>query len=33
VLLAQLCGLLQSPVSGLARVLAAVAEQKSEAAA
>ena len=28
VLLAQLCGLLQSPVSGLARVLAAVAEAK-----
>lgn len=28
VLLAQLCGLLQSPVSGLARVLVAVAEQK-----
>lgn len=33
VLLAQLCGLLQSPVSGLARVLVAVAEQKSEATA
>jgi large subunit ribosomal protein L10 len=32
VLLAQLCGLLQSPVSGLARVLNAVAEQKSVAA-
>lgn len=29
VLLAQLLGLLQSPVSGLARVLAAVAEQKT----
>ena len=29
VLLAQLCGLLQSPVSGLARVLSAVAEQKA----
>ncbi len=29
VLLAQLLGLLQSPVSGLARVLSAVAEQKS----
>ena len=28
VLLAQLCGLLQSPISGLARVLSAVAEQK-----
>ena len=28
VLLAQLCGLLQSPISGFARVLAAVAEQK-----
>jgi len=33
VLLAQLCGLLQSPVSGLARVLVAVAEQKEPAAA
>lgn len=33
VLLAQLCGLLQSPVSGLARVLNAVAEQKEPAAA
>lgn len=33
VLLAQLCGLLQSPVSGLARVLSAVAEQKEPAAA
>jgi large subunit ribosomal protein L10 len=32
VLLAQLCGLLQSPVSGLARVLAAVAENKPVAA-
>ncbi len=32
VLLAQLCGLLQSPVSGLARVLAAVAENKTVAA-
>ena len=32
VLLAQLCGLLQSPVSGLARVLNAVAEKKSVAA-
>jgi len=32
VLLAQLCGLLQSPVSGLARVLVAVAEQKPVAA-
>ena len=31
VLLAQLCGLLQSPVSGLARVLSAVAEQKAAA--
>ena len=28
VLLAQLCGLLQSPISGLARVLSAVSEQK-----
>jgi len=28
VLLAQICGLLQSPISGLARVLAAVSEQK-----
>lgn len=28
VLLAQICGLLQSPISGLARVLAAVGEQK-----
>jgi len=33
VLLAQLCGLLQSPVSGMARVLAAVAEKKAGAAA
>jgi large subunit ribosomal protein L10 len=33
VLLAQLCGLLQSPVSGLARVIAAVSEQKSGATA
>ena len=33
VLLAQLCGLLQSPVSGLARVLSAIAEQKVPAAA
>lgn len=32
VLLAQLLGLLQSPVSGLARVIGAVAEQKSAAA-
>lgn len=32
VLLAQLLGLLQSPVSGLARVLAAVAEKKAAAA-
>lgn len=32
VLLAQLCGLLQSPVSGLARVLGAVAEKKAVAA-
>jgi len=32
VLLAQLLGLLQSPVSGLARVLAAVAEQKTATA-
>ena len=32
VLLAQLCGLLQSPVSGLARVLNAMAEKKSVAA-
>lgn len=31
VLLAQLCGLLQSPISGLARVLGAVAEQKAAA--
>src|SRR4030066_1514326 len=29
VLLAQLCGLLQSPISGLARVLSAVAEKKA----
>jgi large subunit ribosomal protein L10 len=29
VLLAQLCGLLQSPMSGLARVLVAVAEKKA----
>jgi large subunit ribosomal protein L10 len=33
VLLAQLCGLLQSPVSGLARVIAAVSEQKAGATA
>ncbi|RUS66247.1 50S ribosomal protein L10 [Saezia sanguinis] len=33
VLLAQLLGLMQSPISGLARVLAAVAKQKEEAAA
>lgn len=33
VLLAQLCGLLQSPVSGLARVLVAVAEKKQPAEA
>jgi large subunit ribosomal protein L10 len=33
VLLAQLCGLLQSPMSGLARAVAAVAEKKSEAVA
>lgn len=33
VLLAQLLGLMQSPVSGLARVLAAVAKHKEEAAA
>lgn len=33
VLLAQLLGLLQSPVSGLARVISAVAEQKAEATA
>ena len=33
VLLAQLCGLLQSPVSGLARVLVGVSEKKTEAAA
>ncbi len=33
VLLAQLCGLLQSPISGMARVLAAVAEKKAAAAA
>ena len=32
VLLAQLCGLLQSPISGMARVLAAVAEKKAAAA-
>lgn len=32
VLLAQLCGLLQSPVSGMARVLAAVAEKKGATA-
>jgi large subunit ribosomal protein L10 len=32
VLLAQLCGLLQAPVSGLARVLVAVAEKKAPAA-
>lgn len=33
VLLAQICGLLQSPVSRMARVLAAVAEKKAEPAA
>jgi large subunit ribosomal protein L10 len=33
VLLAQLCGLLQSPVSGLARVLAAVSGEKAAVAA
>ncbi len=33
VLLAQICGLLQSPVSGLARVLSAIAEQKQPALA
>jgi len=33
VLLAQVCGLLQSPVSGLARVISAIAEQKEPAAA
>ncbi|MFZ3019725.1 MAG: 50S ribosomal protein L10 [Gallionella sp.] len=33
VLLAQLCGLLQSPVSGLARAIAAVSEQKAGATA
>jgi len=33
VLLAQLCGLLQAPVSGLARVIVAVAEKKSAVAA
>jgi len=33
VLLAQICGLLQSPVSGLARVLAALGEQKGGGAA
>jgi len=33
VLLAQLCGLLQSPMSGLARAIVAVAAQKSDAAA
>jgi len=33
VLLAQLCGLLQSPVSGLARVISAIAAQKEPAAA
>jgi large subunit ribosomal protein L10 len=33
VMLAQLCGLLQSPVSGLARVISAIAEQKEPAAA
>ena len=33
VLLAQLCGLLQSPVSGMARVLVAVAEKKAAVAA
>ena len=31
VLLAQLCGLLQSPIAGFARVLSAVAEQKATA--
>ena len=31
VLLAQLCGLLQSPIAGFARVLSAVAEQKAAA--
>ena len=31
VLLAQLCGLLQSPIAGFARVLSAVAEQKTAA--
>jgi large subunit ribosomal protein L10 len=33
VLLAQICGLLQSPISGLARGIAAVAAKKSEPAA
>ncbi len=33
VLLAQLCGLLQSPMSSLARAVAAVADKKSETAA
>ncbi len=33
VLLAQICGLLQTPISGFARVLAAVAEQKNAGAA
>jgi large subunit ribosomal protein L10 len=33
VLLSQLCGLLQSPVSRMARVLAAVAEKRTESAA
>ena len=33
VLLSQLCGLLQAPVSGMARVLAAVAEKKASATA
>jgi large subunit ribosomal protein L10 len=33
VLLAQLLGVMQSPISGFARVLAAVAEQKTGAAA
>ncbi len=33
VLLAQICGLLMSPMSGIARAVAAVAEQKSAGAA
>jgi large subunit ribosomal protein L10 len=33
VLLAQICGLLQSPISGFARVLAAISEQKGGGAA